>query len=56
MNPLLYRFYENINFSVKNKFRDYIVKVSELNSSFFILIERYTGKLLGEKQKYLFIT
>ena len=54
MNALLYRFYEDIDFSVKNKFRDYIVKVPELNFSFFILIERYRGKLLGEKQKYLF--
>ena len=54
MNALLYRFYEDIDFSVKNKFRDYIVKVSELNSSFSILIKKYRGKILGEKQKYLF--
>ena len=54
MDALLYRFYEDIDFSVKNKFRDYIVKVSELNSSFSILIKKYRGKILGEKQKYLF--
>ena len=54
MNALLDRFYEDINFSVKNKFRDYVVNVTELSSSFFVLIKRFRGNILGEKQKFLF--
>lgn len=56
MDALLDRFYEEIEYAIKNKFREYIIKVSELNSSFFVLIKRYGGKKLGEKQKYLFET
>ena len=40
MDAVLDRFYEDIEFSVKNRFREYIVKVSQLNSSFFVLIKR----------------
>ena len=54
MDALLDRFYEDVDFAVKNKFREYIAKVSELNSSFFVLIKRYRRKLLGEREKYLF--
>ena len=54
MNALLDRFYEDINFSVKNKFRDYVVNVTELSSSFFVLIKKFRGNILVEKQKFLF--
>ena len=54
MDALLDRFYEDINFSVKNKFRDYVVNVTELSSSFFVLIKKFRGNILGEKQKFLF--
>ena len=53
MDALLDRFYEDINFSVKNKFRDYVVNVTELSSSFFVLIKKFRGNILGEKQKFL---
>ena len=53
-DALLDRFYEELESDIKNKFRQYIVKVSELNSSFFDLIKRFRGKILGEQQKYLF--
>ena len=53
MDALSDRFYEDVDFAVKNKFREYIVKVSELNSS-FVLIKRCRGKILGERQKFLF--
>ena len=48
------RVYEDVDFAGKNKFREYIVKVSELNSSFFVLIKRYRGTILVERQKFLF--
>ena len=54
MDALLDRFYEDINFSVKNKFRDYVVNETDLGSSFFVLIKKFRGKSLGEKQKFLF--
>ena len=54
MDALLDRFYEDVDFEVKNKFGKYFLKVSELNSSFFLLIKRYRGEILGERQKYLF--
>ena len=54
MDSLLDRFYEDVDFAVKNKFRENIVKLSELNSSFFVLIKRYRGKILAERQKFLF--
>ena len=54
MDALLDRFYEDINFSVKNKFRDYVVNVTELSSSFFVLIKKFRGNILGEKQNFLF--
>ena len=49
MDALLDRFYEDVDFAVKNKFRKYFLKVSELNSSFFLLIKRYRGEILGER-------
>ena len=54
MGALLDRFYKDMEFSVKSNFKDYIVKASELNSSFFALIKRYRGEILGERQKILF--
>ena len=53
MDSLLDSFYEDIERSLRNKFRKYIVKVSQLNGSFFVLIKRPRGKILGKKRKYL---
>ena len=36
------------------QFKEYYVKVSQLNSSFFVLVKRRRGKILGEKRLYLF--
>ena len=54
MDALQDRFYEDIEYFVKNNFKGYIIKVSELNSSFFVLVKRYRGKILGDRQKKLF--
>ena len=56
MNVLLDRLYEDIQLTVKKHFKGYIVKVSELKSSFFVLIKRYRGKVLRERWKFLFDT
>ena len=34
----------------KNRFKGYVIKVSELNSSFFVLLKRYRGKILGDRK------
>ena len=39
---------------MKRNFREYIFKVAELNSSVFVLIKRYRGKILGDRQKILY--
>ena len=54
MDAPLDRLYEDTEYSVKNRFKGYIIKVSELNSSFFVLVKRYRGKILGDRQKKLF--
>ena len=35
-------------------YKRYIIKVSQLNSSFCVLLKRYRGKILGDRQKKLF--
>ena len=54
MDALLDRFYEDIEYAVKVQFREYYVKVSQFSSSFFVLVKRRRGKILGEKRNFLF--
>ena len=54
MDDLLDRFYKDIEHAVKAQCKGYYVKFSQLNSSFFVLVKRRRGKILGEKRLYLF--
>ena len=54
MNVLLDRFYKDLEHEVKVQVKEYHVKFSELNSSLFVLVKRRRGKILGEKNKFLF--
>ena len=54
MDALLDRFHEDIDYAVKVQFKDYYIKVSELNSLIFVLVKGRRGKILGEKRKFLF--
>ena len=54
MDNLLDRFYEDLDYEVKRRFHNYYVKVSQLKSSFFILVKRPRGKILGDKRDFLF--
>ena len=56
MDTMLDRFFEEIERSVKENFKQYYLKVSEMNGSFFVLVKRRRGKILVEKQKFLFDT
>ena len=50
MNELLARFFEDLERSVKAQFDENIVKVSELKSSFFVLIKKDINKILDFKR------
>ena len=54
MDALLDRLFEDIEYSVKNRFKGYIIKASELNSSSSVLVKSYRGKILGDRQKKIF--
>ena len=56
MDTMLDRFFEEIERSVKENLKQYYLKVSEMNGSFFVLVKRRRGKILVEKQKFLFDT
>ena len=56
MDTMLDRFFEEIERSVKENFKQYYLKVSEMNGSFFVLVKRRRRKILVEKQKFLFDT
>ena len=54
MNNLLDRFFDELEHAVRSQFGEYIVKVFELKSSFFVLIKRKRGKMLGLRRKQMF--
>ena len=56
MDTMLDRFFEETERNVKENFKQYYVKVSEMNGSFFVLLRKRRGKILGEKQKFLLNT
>ena len=56
MDNLLDRFYEDLDYEVKMRFTDNYVKVSQLKSSFFVLVKQPRGKILGDKRDFLFAT
>ena len=54
MNNLLDRLFDELEYAVRSQFGEYIVKVSELKSSFFVLIKPKRGKTLRLKGKQMF--
>ena len=52
MDNLLDRFYEDLDYEVKRRFKDYYVKVSQLKSSFFVLVKQPRGEILGDKRDF----
>ena len=56
MDTMLVKFFEKIERNVKENFKKYYVKVSEMNGSFLVLVKRRRGKKLVGKQKFLFDT
>ena len=56
MDDLLDRFFEELESRLQDKFPRYIVKVSQLNCSFFVLVKRPRGKILGNNRTFLYGT
>ena len=54
MNNLLDRLFDELEYAVRSQFGEYIVKLSELKSSFFVLIKRKRSKTLRLKGKQMF--
>ena len=53
MDDLLDRFFETMEFSMKRKFNRYIIKVSQVNGSFYVLIRKPSGKILGDDYRFM---
>ena len=53
MEHLLDRFYETMELSVKQKFNGYVVKVSRVNGSFYVLIRNSRGKILSDDLRFM---
>ena len=51
MEELLDKFYENLEFNLQREFSRYIVKVSQVKGSFYVLIKKPRGKILGKRKK-----
>lgn len=54
MEQLLGRFFEALKRRFNQEFPRHIVKVSQVKGSFYVLIKKPRGKILGENLKHLF--
>ena len=46
MDSVLDRMYEDIEFSLSKEFSQYIVKISQVKKSFYVLVRKPRGKIL----------
>ena len=53
MEDLLDRFFGSMEFSRKKKVNMYFVKVSQVGGSFYVLIRKPRGNVLGDDYKYM---
>ena len=54
MDDLLDRFFEKLESSFKKEFYQYTVKISQIKGSFYMLIRKPRGKILGDDLNILF--
>ena len=54
MEDLLDRFFENLELHLQRKFPHYIVKVSQVKGSFYVLVRKPRGKISNNDLKILF--
>ena len=51
MDQILDQFFETLEFNIQREFSSYHVKVSQVKGSFYVLIRKPRGKILGETFK-----
>ena len=56
MDGLLDRFFEELESRLWHKFPRYIIKVSQLNGSFFVFVKSPRGKILNDDRTFLYDT
>ena len=56
MDDLLDRFFEELESRLWHKFPQYIIKVSQLNGSFFVLVKKPRSKILDDDRTFLYDT
>ena len=54
MDVLLARFFDSLESSFRCQFLRYIIKVSEVKGSFYVLVKKPRGKILGDNLRNLF--
>ena len=54
MDELLDRFFERLEFSFQCEFSRYIIKISKVKGSFYVLVKKARGMILGDNLKHLF--
>ena len=54
MDDLLDRFFDRLKFNFRRKFSYFAIKVSQVKESFYVLIKKPRGKILGDNLKNLF--
>ena len=54
MDKLLDKFFERLEFSFRHEFSRYIIKVSWVKGSFYVLVKKLRGKILGDNLRNLF--
>ena len=52
MDELL--FFETLEFSFRREFSHFAIKVSKVKGSFYVLVKKPRGKILGDNLKHLF--
>ena len=54
IDVLLDRFFESLEFNFHREFSRYIIKVSKVKGSFYVLVKKPRGKILGDDLRNLF--
>ena len=54
MDELLDRFFDRLEFSFRREFSHFVIKVSQVKGSFYVLVKKPRGKILGDNLKHLF--
>ena len=54
MDELLDRFFDRLEFSFRREFSHFVIKVSQVKGSFYVLVKKPRRKILGDNLKNLF--